>query len=238
VLSHALDCQLYGLRPRGHHLTSILFHGINAALLFLLLRRLTGALWRSLFAALFFAWHPLRVESVAWIAERKDVLCGFFWLLALLAWTEFVGRKNTQNSRAKFFYGATLLAFALALLSKPMAVTLPFVLLLLDFWPLKRMTDFKFKISELSPLVLEKIPFFLLALVMSAVAFLVQFNGDAVQSLGNRRSAFAPPTRSWRMWTTSRKFSGRRTSRFFIRIPAICRGRPCWWREFFWRRFP
>jgi tetratricopeptide (TPR) repeat protein len=184
LLSHAFDCQLYGLQPRGHHLTSILLHGINAALLFLLLRRLTSALWRSLFVALFFAWHPLRVESVAWIAERKDVLCGFFWLLALLAWTEFVERKNAQNSRAKFFYGATLLAFTLALLSKPMAVTLPFVLLLLDFWPLKRMTDFKFKTPELPPLVREKIPFFLLALVMSAVAFLAQLNGDAVQSLG------------------------------------------------------
>ena len=185
LLSHALDCQLYGLQPWGHHLTSVLLHAANAALLYLLLYRLTGALWRSLFISLLFAWHPLRVESVAWVSERKDVLCGFFWLLTLLVYVEFVERKNAQNCRVKFFYGLTLIAFAFALMSKPMAVTLPFVLLLLDFWPLKRVPEFKFQRATLLPLVREKIPFFALAAVMSGVAFIVQRNGKAMGTLEN-----------------------------------------------------
>ncbi|HTB82592.1 MAG TPA: tetratricopeptide repeat protein [Candidatus Sulfotelmatobacter sp.] len=185
LLSHALDCQLYGLQPRGHHLTSVLLHAANAALLYLFLQRLTGSPWRSLFASLLFAWHPLRVESVAWIAERKDVLCGFFWLLTLLAYVGFVARKNTENSRAKCFYGLALLTYAFALLSKPMAVTLPFVLLLLDFWPLKRISELKFQTPNLPAIVREKIPFFFLAAVMSTVAFIVQRNGQAMQTFEN-----------------------------------------------------
>src|SRR5580765_3846710 len=160
-LSHALDVQLYGLNPMGHHLTNLLFHAANAALIFLLLRRLTGALWRSAFVALIFALHPLRVESVAWIAERKDVLSGFFGLLALWAYTRHVTGDGCQVSggtspdsrfqisKSKIFYGLALFFFALGLMSKPMLVTWPFVLLLLDYWPLKRFTIYDLQLGSL-----------------------------------------------------------------------------------------
>src|ERR1019366_7619754 len=152
-LSHMLDCQLYGLNPGGHHSTNLLFHVANTLLLFLLLKQLTGALWRSAFVAALFAWHPLHVESVAWAAERKDVLSAFFWMLALMAYTRYAqkqsrveGRGSRENSAVPALdsglwtldYGLALLFFACGLMSKPMVVTLPFVLLLLDFWPLNR----------------------------------------------------------------------------------------------------
>jgi protein O-mannosyl-transferase len=154
-LSHMADAQFFGARAWGHHLTSILLHTANTLLLFALLKKISGYIWRSAAVAALFAWHPLHVESVAWVAERKDVLCAFFWLLTLLAYAEFASLGKTKNSR-KMFYGATLLAFSCALMAKPMAVTLPFVLLLLDFWPLKRLQNFRRSL-------VEKIPFLLLS---------------------------------------------------------------------------
>jgi tetratricopeptide (TPR) repeat protein len=132
-ISHMLDCQLYGLNPGGHHLTNILLHTATAILLFLVLRRMTGALWRSAFVAAVFAIHPLRVESVAWVAERKDVLSGVFFMLTLGAYVRYARRPWSPVR-----YGLVVLLFALGLMCKPMLVTLPLVLLLLDYWPLKR----------------------------------------------------------------------------------------------------
>jgi tetratricopeptide (TPR) repeat protein len=137
-LSHMLDCQIFGLAPWGHHLTSVLLHAINAVLLFLVLRKMTGAVWRSWLVAAFFGLHPLHVESVAWIAERKDVLSALFWLLTIWAYAHWVQLRAARRPRASAFYGLALLFFALGLMSKPMLVTVPCALLLLDFWPLNR----------------------------------------------------------------------------------------------------
>src|ERR1700690_528209 len=145
-ISHMLDCQWYGLNPGGHHLTSLLFHVANTLLLFLWLNQLTGALWRSAFVAALFAWHPLHVESVAWASERKDVLSAFFWMLTLIAYTRYARGSTVHSPRSKVFYGLSLLAFVCGLMSKPMVVTLPFVLLLLDFWPLERFSRFTFHV--------------------------------------------------------------------------------------------
>jgi tetratricopeptide (TPR) repeat protein len=131
-LSHMLDVELFGLEPRGHHLTNLFFHLANTLLLFLVLQRMTNALWQSAFAAALFALHPLRVESVAWVAERKDVLSAFFWMLTLGAYVSYAERPRFSR------YLAVLLCFALGLLTKAMLVTLPFALLLLDYWPLRR----------------------------------------------------------------------------------------------------
>ncbi len=133
ALSHMLDVQMYGLRPAGHHATSLFFHMANAVLVVLVLRKLTGAWWRSVIVAALFALHPLRVESVAWIAERKDVLSTFFFLLTLLAYGRWAERPGPRR------FVAVFLAVLLALWSKPMAITLPFVLVLLDIWPLGRL---------------------------------------------------------------------------------------------------
>ncbi|MGO8839085.1 MAG: hypothetical protein ACLQQ0_16855, partial [Limisphaerales bacterium] len=135
MLSHMLDCQLYGLAPGGHHLTNVLLHATVAILLFLVLRQMTGALWRSAFVAAVFAVHPLRVESVAWVSERKDMLHGIFFMLTLGAYVRYV-RHAWSLGR----YLTVVLLFALGLMSKPTLMTLPFVLLLLDYWPLKRFT--------------------------------------------------------------------------------------------------
>ena len=135
-ISHMLDCQLYGMNPPQHHLTNVLLHILNSLLLFLVFMRMTGKLWQSGFVAALFALHPLHVESVAWIAERKNVLSTFFWLLTMLAYLRYVKKPVLIR------YFMVLLFFVLGLMSKPMLVTLPFVLLLLDFWPLKR---FQFK---------------------------------------------------------------------------------------------
>ena len=163
-VSHMADCQLYGAQAWGHHLTNVLLHTANTLLLFALLKRMTGFVWRSAAVAALFAWHPLHVESVAWVAERKDVLCAFFWLLTLLAYVRYAELSKIQNPKSKIFYGATLLAFILALMSKPMAVTLPFVLLLVDFWPLNRFSIFNFQFSIFKNLLAEKIPFLLLSI--------------------------------------------------------------------------
>jgi len=180
-LSHMLDCQLFGLNPGGPHLVNVLFHCANAALLLLLLNSLTGKFWRCALVAGLFAWHPLRVESVAWIAERKDVLSAFFFLLTL--WM-YVLRVQNQN-RGKIFWRLALLFYFLGLLSKPMIVTTPLVLLLLDFWPLARVAGCKLQVAganapKLQPatcnlqLVTEKWPFFFLSAAISVITFLAQ----------------------------------------------------------------
>jgi Flp pilus assembly protein TadD len=215
-LSHMLDCQLYGLYPGGHHSTNLLFHVANTLLLFLWLRQLTGALWRSAFVAALFAWHPLHVESVAWAAERKDVLSAFFWMLALMAYTRYAqkrsrveGRGSRENSAVPALdsrlwtldYGLALLFFACGLMSKPMVVTLPFVLLLLDFWPLNRFSSFQFQISSSEEpstlnhqpstesafrLIYEKLPFFALTLAAGVVTYSVQTSGRTLWSPAER----------------------------------------------------
>ena len=162
-LSHMLDCQLYGLHPAGHHLTNVLLHTANALLLFFLLNKMTGALWRSALVAALFAWHPLHVESVAWAAERKDVLSALFWMLTLITYTNYAQKKSFNHQPSTINYLLALLFFACGLMSKPMVVTLPCVLLLLDFWPLRRIANFQFSISNFKILLLEKIPFFVLS---------------------------------------------------------------------------
>ena len=131
-LSHMLDCQLFGLKPGRHHLTNVFFHIANTLLLFLILNRMTRALWQSAFVAALFALHPLHVESVAWVSERKDVLSTFFWMLTMGTYIYYVERPALQR------YLPVLIFLALGLMAKPMLVTLPFVLLLLDYWPLQR----------------------------------------------------------------------------------------------------
>jgi len=198
-LSHMADCELFALNPGAHHLVNVLFHTANVVLLFLLLLWLTGELWPAAFVAALFAWHPLHVESVAWISERKDVLSTFFALLTLLAYARYaqhvtgalcqVTRTNSTSSSVtrhpSRFYWLALIFFALGLMSKPMLVTLPFVMLLLDYWPLKRVTSDQWQVSKVVRLTLEKWPFFLLAAVSCVVTFLVQSqrSGDAVASL-------------------------------------------------------
>jgi tetratricopeptide (TPR) repeat protein len=180
-ISHMIDCDLYGTNPGGHHLTNLLFHIANTLLLFLFLREITGATWRSAFVAALFAWHPLHVESVAWASERKDTLSAFFWMLTLLAYVRFVALSKVQSPKSKVFYPLALVFFACGLMSKPMVVTLPFVLLLLDCWPLGRISGFRFQVSDFK-LLLEKIPFFALAIAGSVVTYLVQKNGGAFWS--------------------------------------------------------
>ena len=185
-LSHMLDCELYGLAPGGHHVTNLLLHLANTLLLFALLRGTTGALWPSAIVAALFAWHPLHVESVAWVSERKDVLSTFFGLLSLLAYGLYAERRGLRR------YLLVLTAFILSLLAKPMLVTLPFLLLLLDFWPLRRPPFDAAVMSGLCDgparrrllrLVLEKVPFFGLSLVSCVVTFLAQKGGGAVASI-------------------------------------------------------
>jgi len=170
-LSHMLDYEFYGLEPFGHHLTSLLFHIINTLLLFGVLLKMTGALWRSGLVAILFALHPLNVESVAWVSERKNVLSTFFLLLTLWAYVRYVDKKNARN------YLLVVLFLALGLMSKPMLVTLPFVLLLLDFWPLKRF-------GEVRParLIFEKVPLFILLIGSCVATFIAQKSGGAIRS--------------------------------------------------------
>ena len=172
-LSHALDCQLYGLQPGKHHLTGLMFHLANSLLLFMVFKWMTGAFWRSAFVAALFAIHPINVDSVAWVAERKNVVSTFFWMLTMLSYVYYT--KKPALGR----YLLTFLLYVLGLLTKPMLVTLPFVLLLLDYWPLKRFfygqlsgnenggrtkTEMpEFKRFSLFRLIVEKIPFFILS---------------------------------------------------------------------------
>jgi tetratricopeptide (TPR) repeat protein len=184
-LSHITDCSLFGLEPAGHHAISALLHTANTLLLFLLLRWMTGAVWRAAIVAALFGWHPLHVESVAWVAERKDVLSTFFFLLAIWAYLRYaeefnppsprLWRARVQGSKFKVFYGLSLLLFACGLMSKPMVVTLPFVLLLLDYWPLER-----FGPGVGARLVVEKLPFLALSAADCVVTYFAQKSGGAV----------------------------------------------------------
>jgi hypothetical protein len=171
-LSYMLDWHLFGSNPSGYHVINLVFHVINALLLFIILEQMTHSFWRSVFAAALFAFHPLHVESVAWVSERKDVLSTFFWLLTMWAYLRYVNKPGISR------YLWTALFLALGLMSKPMLVTLPFVLLLLDYWPLGR-----FRGRTAFYLIGEKIPFFVLSAASSVVTFLVQRNSMAVVSL-------------------------------------------------------
>jgi protein O-mannosyl-transferase len=186
-LSLMLDAQIFGKNPFGPHLTNLLFHAANTTLLFLLLRKLTATTWRSTFVAALFGWHPLHVESVAWVAERKDVLSAFFALLSLWAYAGHAQKLKSSGAGLKPVfasrnYSLAFFFFALALMSKPMVVTLPFVMLLLDWWPLQR---FKVQGSEsrVQDLILEKIPFLALSVISCVITFVVQKKGGAVIAL-------------------------------------------------------
>jgi len=188
-LSHMLDCELYGLNPMGHHWTNIIIHLANTILLFLVLKLMTGAIWRSAFVAALFALHPLHVESVAWVSERKDVLSTFFGLLMISAYYRYVKNPGLKK------YLLVIILLSLGLMTKPMLVTFPFVLLLLDYWPLKR---FQFKNDrEIQPdevkyfgfhgflrLIIEKIPLFIPVVISSVLTFLAQQSQGAVKALG------------------------------------------------------
>ncbi len=189
-LSHMLDSQLFGLDPAGPHRVNAALHALNAILLFLVLRRLTGAQLLSALAAALFALHPLRVESVAWVAERKGLLSGCFWILTIWAYLRYTERRSRSR------YLVTLLGFVLAVLAKPIAVTLPFALLLLDFWPLRRLGVAPAEpgsqpvpggapvagdapgVVSMRQALLEKVPLFALSLILSVVAFLASRGVD------------------------------------------------------------
>lgn len=185
-LSHMADVEFFGLNPGGHHLTSVLVHVACAGLLFLFFSKTTGAPWRSLFVAALFALHPTHVESVAWIAERKDVLSALFFVLTLLAYAQYARSRSSAR-----WYGTALALFATGLLAKPMLVTLPVVLLLLDYWPLGRLApgsraraeDEGSRPAALRLVLLEKLPFFLLSAVSSAITIYAQKAGGAMKSL-------------------------------------------------------
>ena len=174
-MSHMLDVQLFGVDPGAHHLMNVVLHAVTTVLLFAVLLRMTGAIWPSGLVAALFGLHPIHVESVAWIAERKDVLSALFWMLTLWAYTGYA----RQPSRRR--YGWVTLFFALGLMAKPMVVTLPFVLLLLDVWPLQRL-DWHSARTSLRPLLLEKAPLFALSAASSAITFLAQREGGTVAS--------------------------------------------------------
>jgi protein O-mannosyl-transferase len=165
-LSLMLDYQVFGLNPLGFHLTNLLFHVVNTLLLFLILYRITKRFWSCAFVAALFAIHPLHVESVAWIAERKDVLSAFFWMLTMGAYSYYVERPKVRR------YFCVLVFFILGLMAKPMLVTLPFVLLLLDYWPLQRFRK-----------IWEKAPLFALVIISSIVTYLAQQKGSALSSM-------------------------------------------------------
>jgi len=183
-LSHMLDCELFGLKAGMHHLTNLLFHIANSILLFFVFRRMTGAIWQSAFVAALFALHPLHVESVAWVAERKDVLSTFFWMLTMWAYVRYTERPGVNR------YIWVVILFALGLMAKPMVVTLPFVLLLMDFWPLGRLKlgsadegdDSSSKKSLDLHLIWEKIPLFVLVLFSCVMTFLSEDGGGSVRS--------------------------------------------------------
>jgi tetratricopeptide (TPR) repeat protein len=175
-LSHMLDVKLWGRNAGGHHLTNVILHAVNAVLLFLVFNRMTGTLWRSAFVAVVFAWHPLHVESVAWISERKDILCALFWILTTAAYVSYVRRPAASK------YLLIVLLFILGLMSKPMIVTLPFVLLLLDYWPLNRATLERADMSKWLQLFLEKTPLLVLALLASRLTISTQHRTGALKS--------------------------------------------------------
>ena len=181
-ISHMVDVQLFGLKPWGHHLSSVLFHVLNTLLLFVVLRRMTGCVWRSAFVAALFAVHPTHVESVAWVAERKDVLSTLFWLLTMLAYVRYVQSPGIRR------YVPVALAFALGLMAKPMLVSLPLVLVLADAWPLGRLQVTGDRLQKgggtsLATSLLEKLPLFALALASCVVTFIAQRGSGAVGTI-------------------------------------------------------
>jgi tetratricopeptide (TPR) repeat protein len=192
-LSFMLDFELYGLNPGGYHCTNLLLHLANIVLLFLVVNRMTGEVWKSAFVAALFALHPLHVESVAWVTERKDVLSTLFWMLTVLAYINYAAHPCFRS------YLPITVTFALGLMAKPMVVTLPFVLLLLDYWPLERFQPHLWLSSNHSPrsksysasergmsilrLVLEKTPLFVLAAIVSVMTFLAQQSSGAAKSM-------------------------------------------------------
>ena len=185
-LSHALDCEVYGLNSHGHHLTSVLIHTSNVVLLFLLLQWATGATGASAMVAALFALHPFNVESVAWVAERKSLLSTFFFLLALTAYGWYARQPSLKR------YAAVAGLFALGLAAKPMVITLPFVLLLLDYWPLARIQGwatpspaFPAPQAPWSRLLLEKVPLLALSGASAAITVFAQRSGNALESLGH-----------------------------------------------------
>jgi len=214
-ISHMFDVQLFGMRPGLHHLTNVFLHSANTILLFLLLKAMTGALWRSAIVSGLFAWHPAHVESVAWVAERKDVLSAFFFMLTLMAYVKYArvseaenlsSGSRSQSHQAKekpkdetaesgpnakpairkkgLYYGIAMISFALGLMSKPMLVTLPFVMLLIDFWPLGRVTNFGSRsLSVAKRLLLEKVPFLCLTVASCLITYLAQKAGGAVDTI-------------------------------------------------------
>jgi cytochrome c-type biogenesis protein CcmH/NrfG len=207
-LSHALDCQLFGRNPGAFHLVNLAFHTANSLLLFIVLRKMTRAVWRSALVAALFAWHPAHVQSVAWISERKDLLSGFFMLLTLWAYARYAQGRSRVESRGSsagsgslaldarrwtFDYYLVLLFFALGLMSKPMLVTLPAILLLLDFWPLNRMSDSNrsappdrvTQFSIFKDLLWEKIPFLALSLVSVMATFQAQGSSGFIIKAGD-----------------------------------------------------
>ena len=178
-LSYMLDTQLLGARPAGYLFTNLVLHVLNTILVFLLFTRMTGAVWQSAFVAALFALHPLHVESVAWVAERKDVLSAFFWMLTTYFYVYYVERPGYKR------YATVCLFFTLGLMAKPMLVTLPFVLLLLDYWPLGRFKPERLldaSIPSALLLIREKIPLFIITAVFSLTAFLVQKTGGGISS--------------------------------------------------------
>ena len=170
-ISHALDVQLFGMAAGWHHVTNLVLHLASTLLLFGVMRMLTGSMFRSAFVAAIFAVHPLHVESVAWVAERKDVLCALFFMLTTGAYVRYVRQPATGR------YLLVALCLALGLMAKPMLVTLPFVLLLLDYWPLDRFR------RGFRALVIEKLPLLAIVAASSVATFLAQRHGGAVKSL-------------------------------------------------------
>jgi tetratricopeptide (TPR) repeat protein len=190
-LSYLTEVTLWGSKPGTFHLVNALFHAVNSALLYVVLKQLTGSTWRSATVSGLFAFHPAHVESVAWIAERKDVLSVFFWMCATYFYVRYarlgkspvsIADRVGRNLRGRFYF-LTVLAMALGVLAKPMIVTLPFTLLLLDYWPLERIGKLKVKI--IGSLVLEKLPLFALSAVSAVVTILAQRSGGAIVTLEN-----------------------------------------------------
>jgi Flp pilus assembly protein TadD len=173
TMSHMLDCQLFGLRPGAHHFVNVLLHSVNVVLLFVLLAQITERPWSSGFVAAIFAIHPLRVESVAWISERKDVLSGLFFVLTLFAYFYYTRKPNLGR------YVTMSILFACGLMSKPMLVTLPIILLLLDYWPLERFSG-----ASAAKLLVEKMPLAIMSVASAAVTLVVQSEGVGLVPLG------------------------------------------------------
>ena len=236
MISLRLDYQLHGLHAGGYHLTNVLIHTASVILLFLILRRMTGALWRSAFVAAVFAIHPLRVESVAWVTERKDVLGTFFFMLTLWAYVRHAEKCVIHYSLFTIHYSLALFFFVLGLLSKPIAVTLPFVLLLLDYWPLNRFTPWRptgaFGIPR--RLILEKVPLMALAAAACVVTY------DTAEKAVMTAAQFPCPCGSAMPWFLTWSICARRFGlqdwQFFI--PCLRKAFPFgkWpWRSCCWR---